>query len=103
MHRRTWQGGTWLSRFEVALDELVELSHQLAAVKAGLRGVGAALRVGGAAGSDQVAAALDRFGDQWDYALGKIAEHAANLASDLVSASEAYSATEQAIAGAFGG
>jgi hypothetical protein len=92
-----------LSRFEVAPDELVELSRQLAAVKAELRGVGEALRVGGALGSDRVAAALDRFGDQWDYALGRIAEHAANLAGDLVGASQAYTGTEQSIAAGFGG
>jgi hypothetical protein len=91
-----------VSRFQVNPDELVTLGQQLERIGRELKGTGSRLRIGDATAHPRVAQALGHFADQWDYALGKISEHAANVAGNLKGAGEAYARSDQEIAKAAG-
>jgi hypothetical protein len=85
-----------MSSFSVELNELQALGRTLGGVHERLSHVTAVMSsLGGATtGHHGLAAALDDFGEEWRFSLGKINEHAEGLEAMVLQAADAYRAVD---------
>lgn len=89
-----------MTRFSVELNELRALGQALGGVHERLVHLtGTMSSLGGSAtGHQGLAAALEHFGEDWRYSLGKIREHAEGLERIVTQAAQAYSEVDAEIA-----